>query len=194
MTVPSMAVGTGNPAVIACYGREAVEDLEMRVAAGPGGYLDRQIETLGLDFQIATRLTSWVAVIEEATVDPGQPMRRERIPQALPAGLSVAGLGLRAPAFSVSRCGWARARRIFETQRRSTWGFDLDAALEAPERRRGVTICGAESYSGSIASSWSRSRWTSSWPGSPTSRARSGTTAPSAAPRSTRPGRPSPGR
>src|SRR2546427_12729140 len=57
--------------------------------------LDTRIETLGLDFQITTRLTSWVAVTEEATVDPLHPLRRERIPQALPAGLSAAGLGLR---------------------------------------------------------------------------------------------------
>ncbi len=92
--VPAMVVGEGNAAVIACYGREAVEDLEMRAAAGEDD-LDRQIETLGLCFQIATRLTSWVAVTEEATVDPLQPLRRERIPQALPAGLSAAGLGLR---------------------------------------------------------------------------------------------------
>jgi Ca-activated chloride channel family protein len=93
--VPAMVVGEGNAAVIACYGREAVEDLEMRVAAGEGIDLETRIETLGLDFQIATRLTSWVAVTEEATVDPLQPLRRERIPQALPAGLSAAGLGLR---------------------------------------------------------------------------------------------------
>jgi Ca-activated chloride channel homolog len=93
--VPAMVVGEGNPAVIACYAHEAVEDLEMRVAAAGNGYLDGHIATLGLDFQIATRLTSWVAVTEEATVDPLQPLRRERIPQALPAGLSAAGLGLR---------------------------------------------------------------------------------------------------
>jgi Ca-activated chloride channel family protein len=92
--VPAMVVGEGNPTVIACYGREAVEDLEMLIATGEGAF-DEQIETLGLDFQIATRLTSWVAVTEEATVDPLQPLRRERIPQALPVGLSVTGLGLR---------------------------------------------------------------------------------------------------
>jgi hypothetical protein len=94
VSVPAMVAGEGNPAVLACYGREAVEDLEMLIAAGERDF-DEQIETLGLDFQIATRLTSWVAVTEEATVDPLQPLRRERIPQELPAGLSAAGLGLR---------------------------------------------------------------------------------------------------
>jgi Ca-activated chloride channel family protein len=136
MKVPSMAVGTGNPAVIGCYGREAVEDLEMRVAAGPGGYLDRQIETLGFDFQIVTRLTSWVAVIEEAMVDPGQPMRRERVPQTLPAGLCVAGLGLRAPSFRSYQMPMGSSGTRLQAQRTVELGFDLGAALEVPQRRK----------------------------------------------------------
>ena len=94
LQVPSMVVGEGNAAALACYGREAVEDLETRVGAGER-HLDHQIESLGLDFQIATRRTSWVAITEEATVDPRLPLRRERIPQGLPAGLSATGLGLR---------------------------------------------------------------------------------------------------
>ena len=95
VSVPPVAAGTGNAAVPALYGREAVEDLEMRRAAGETGDLDQRIERLGLAFQIATRLTSWGGVSEEATVDPRQPTRRERIPQALPEGLSAEGLGLR---------------------------------------------------------------------------------------------------
>ncbi|HEX4994741.1 MAG TPA: VIT domain-containing protein [Methylomirabilota bacterium] len=96
LSVPAVAAGAGNAAVVACYGREAVEDLEMRVSAGEMAALDQEIETVGLQYQIATRLTSWFAATEEATVDPQQALRRERIPQALPAGLSAAGLGLRA--------------------------------------------------------------------------------------------------
>jgi Ca-activated chloride channel family protein len=80
--------------VVSLYAREMVEDLECRRAAGDET-VDPEIERLGLDFQIATRLTSWVAVSEEPTVDPTRPYRRERIPHALPAGLSVEGLGLR---------------------------------------------------------------------------------------------------
>lgn len=95
VSVPAVAAGAGNAAVIVCYGREAVEDLEMRVVAEDAN-LDRQIETFGLEYQIATRLTAWFAATEEATVDPQQATRRERIPQALPAALSAAGLGLRA--------------------------------------------------------------------------------------------------
>jgi Ca-activated chloride channel family protein len=95
VSVAAVAPGAGNAAVPVLYAREAVEDLEMRRAAGETGRIDEQIEGLGLEFLIATRLTSWVAVSEEATVDPRQPTRRERIPQALPEGLSVDGLGLR---------------------------------------------------------------------------------------------------
>lgn len=94
--VPAVEAGHGSGAVIALYGRETVEDLEVRRAAGWGS--DQEIERVGLEFQIATRLTSWVAVSEEPDVDPRQPGRRVRMPHALPAGLSIEGLGLRAPA------------------------------------------------------------------------------------------------
>ena len=56
------------------------------------------MERLGLDFQIATRLTSWVAVDTGAAVEPGAPVRTVRVPQELPHGLSADALGLRAPA------------------------------------------------------------------------------------------------
>ncbi|MBN2496807.1 MAG: VWA domain-containing protein [Deltaproteobacteria bacterium] len=95
LQIPPVQPGEGSPAVIALYGREAVEDLEMRRAAGEGEALDAQIEALGLEYQIATRLSSWVAVSETVDVDSGQPVRRERMPQELPFGLSAAGLGLR---------------------------------------------------------------------------------------------------
>ena len=93
--VAAVATGHASAAVVNLYGREAVEDLEMRRAAGMEADADRAIERIGLDFQIATRLTSWVAVSEEPAVDPSQPARRERIPHALPAGISAEGLGLR---------------------------------------------------------------------------------------------------
>jgi Ca-activated chloride channel family protein len=90
--------GHGNPAVVALFGRETVEDLEMRLAAGSDARaIDASIERIGIDFQIATRLTSWVAISEERTVDPSEPVRRERMPHELPYGMSAEGLGLRAP-------------------------------------------------------------------------------------------------
>jgi Ca-activated chloride channel homolog len=87
----------GSSAVVSLFGRESVEDLEVQVAAaGSSNELDRAIERIGLDFQISTRLTSWVAVSADVTVDPQAPARREKMPQELPYGMSIEGLGLRA--------------------------------------------------------------------------------------------------
>ena len=82
--VPALDAGKGSAAVVTLYGREAVEDLELRAACGERS-VDAEIERLGLRFQIATRRTSWVAVSEEPAVDPTQPTRRERMPHELPA-------------------------------------------------------------------------------------------------------------
>jgi Ca-activated chloride channel family protein len=65
-----------------------------RAARGDGeGGLDAEIERVGLAFQIATRLTSWVAVSEEPAVDPGAPTKRVRMPQELPHGCRWRGSG-----------------------------------------------------------------------------------------------------
>lgn len=94
ITVPP--VGPGSAAVAALFGREVVEDLETARAAGvPDATLDAEVEQVGLAFQLSTRLTAWVAVSEEPTVDPTRPTRREEIPQMLPHGMSAEGLGLR---------------------------------------------------------------------------------------------------
>jgi Ca-activated chloride channel family protein len=93
LTVAPLAAGQGTAAVVSLYGREAVEDLEVRRAAGDER-VAQQIERLGLEFQIATARTSWVAVADEPSVDPTQPTRRERMPHALPHGMSLEGLGL----------------------------------------------------------------------------------------------------
>jgi Ca-activated chloride channel family protein len=89
-------------APMAFFARESVSDLEAAIAAGPEGSdaedLETRIERIGLDFQVATRLTSWVAVSEEPSVDPSAPTRRVRVPQNLPHGMSFEGLGLRAGA------------------------------------------------------------------------------------------------
>jgi Ca-activated chloride channel homolog len=96
LVVAPTAAGAGAGAVVALFGREKVEDLEMRLCAGEAAEtIDRAIERIGLDFQIATRTTSWVAVSEEPTVDPKAPTRKQRIPQELPFGVSVDGIGLR---------------------------------------------------------------------------------------------------
>jgi Ca-activated chloride channel family protein len=94
--VPAIAAGTGNLALATLFGRERVEDLEMENAGSESHQtLDAEIEQTGLRFQISTRLTSWVAVTQDATVDPLAPSRQERVPHMLPHGMSAAGLGLR---------------------------------------------------------------------------------------------------
>ena len=96
VVLPPAKAGQGNSALPALFARERVEDLEMQIAANaPRVELERDIERLGLEFGISTRLTSWVAVSQRATVDPTQPTRRVTQPQALPHGMSVAALGLR---------------------------------------------------------------------------------------------------
>ena len=86
---------TGRRVVATRFARERVADLELEASAGTP--VDPQIEALGLRHRIATRLTSWVATTSEKTVDPGAPTRHEDIPQALPAGMSAEGVGLRTP-------------------------------------------------------------------------------------------------
>ena len=96
LQVPATALASGRPEVITRFGREQVEDLEMQVAAGnETAECERQIEALGLQFRLATRFTSWIAVSHEPTVDPQAPVRKERMPHELPYGMSVEGLGLR---------------------------------------------------------------------------------------------------
>jgi len=101
-TVDPVRPGEGSGAAIQLFAREKVEDLELLIqTGGDARELEPQVEQLGLAFQISTRLTSWVAVSAEATVDPRAPKRRESMPQNLPHGMSAEGLGLR-PAMSVA--------------------------------------------------------------------------------------------
>jgi Ca-activated chloride channel family protein len=97
MTVAAAPSGSGRAEVVGLFGRERVEDLEARVAAGEGG-IDAEIERVGLDFGISTRLSSWVAVSETPSVDPQSAVRRERMPQQLPYGISAEAVGLRSAA------------------------------------------------------------------------------------------------
>jgi Ca-activated chloride channel homolog len=89
------APNNGSPAVAKLFGRERVNDLEMNIAAGESGNWDKEIERVGLVFQVATKMTSWVAIDEQVSVDPDAPTRRQKVPQQLPHGMSVEGLGLR---------------------------------------------------------------------------------------------------
>ena len=95
--VPARAVREGNQAIAALFAREHVADLETRWTIGDTSTLDREIEETGLAFQIATRLTSWIAVDESRRVERG-PVRHENVPQNVPYGASAESFGLRAAA------------------------------------------------------------------------------------------------
>lgn len=98
LQVPALANG-GDATIVRAFAREAVEDLEVELAAGGDARsVDARIESLGLAHGISTRLTSWVAISASVTVDPQAPQRRELVPQQLPHGMSVDQLGLRATA------------------------------------------------------------------------------------------------
>ncbi|MBL4846630.1 MAG: VWA domain-containing protein [Planctomycetes bacterium] len=98
LEVPALAVGEGHQGVVALFGREKVEDLEMNLSAGGGvAELNSAIEATGIDFQISTRLTSWVAVSKTATVASRERPETVEQPHELPHGVSAEGLGLRKP-------------------------------------------------------------------------------------------------
>ncbi|MBZ5497402.1 MAG: VWA domain-containing protein [Acidobacteriia bacterium] len=81
----------------ALYGREAIEDLELQLAAVKGreaAAFEARIEALGLRHGIASRKTSLIAISEDPTVDPKDPRRRERLAVEVPAEVSAEGVGL----------------------------------------------------------------------------------------------------
>jgi hypothetical protein len=93
---PSRVATTPLP-VGALFGRESVEDLELKLAASDeieSQHIEGAIEALGLRHRISTRCTSLVAVCEEPAVDPSAPRRRYRLPVELPAGVSDQAVGL----------------------------------------------------------------------------------------------------
>ncbi len=123
--------GQGDAAAVTLFGREAVEDLETKLAAG--GYardIDATIEQIGVEFQIATRLTSWIAVSSEQTVDPSDPLRRQRVPHEVPYGVSAEGMGLRR-AMPAAALAPASASSV---------DFSLEELAEAPERTRSAGV------------------------------------------------------
>jgi Ca-activated chloride channel family protein len=95
LQVPSIAAGEGSQGVVALFGREYVADLEMRWTIGrETEMIDRTIERAGVVFQIATRMTSWLAIDEVRSVDPTSGTRRVEQPQDLPYGTSMASFGV----------------------------------------------------------------------------------------------------
>lgn len=97
ITVPACGEGQGTAALAKLFARETVEDLELAHATTLTDHaaIDTEIERLGLRYQISTRLTTWVAVSQDVTVDPSRPGRHEVVAHEVPQGVSVSGLGLR---------------------------------------------------------------------------------------------------
>src|SRR5262249_11378310 len=96
VTVAPQRWGDGNQAIVKLYGRERVADVESHAMfsfAVDRMTGDGEIEDLGLTFQIATRMTSWVA-IDEVRRSTG-PSRDQVIPQELPFGTQAQAFGLR---------------------------------------------------------------------------------------------------
>jgi Ca-activated chloride channel homolog len=99
---PRSEENSGSNAVVTLFGRELVEDAEMKIAAGNDKrLLDASIEATGIAYKISTRLTSWVAIDPNASVDPRDPSRRVEQPQMLPYGVTAEGVGLRSPQFAM---------------------------------------------------------------------------------------------
>lgn len=102
LDVPSTLTGAGNEGILRRFGRELVEELELRCAgddlltfAIEWRRLCSEIERVGLAYRISTRMTSWIAVSDEPTVDPRDPTQRVEIPQEMAYGLDAEALGLR---------------------------------------------------------------------------------------------------
>lgn len=96
----------GSDALARLFARERVEDLELELSMGKSkSEIDPQIERVGLAHQIATRLTSFVAVSAEAMVDPTAATRRETMPHVLAHGMSAEGVGLAAPSRATAPIG-----------------------------------------------------------------------------------------
>jgi Ca-activated chloride channel family protein len=113
LEVPATAAGEGNAAFAALFARERVEELELASAAGQDRKtVDREIERLGLDYRLATRLTSWIAISDQRDVDPQAPSRRQTIPQELPHATSAEGFGLRALAGPVAAGAFPMAAAV----------------------------------------------------------------------------------
>lgn len=110
LRVGPTSAGEGNQGIVSLFGREHVADLEMRWTIGRETELiDRTIERAGIVFQLATRMTSWVAIDEVRSVDPTTGWRRAVQPQELPHGTTMASFGLDGGGAGTTRAGTLKA-------------------------------------------------------------------------------------
>jgi Ca-activated chloride channel family protein len=96
IAVPPAPSEEADRSVAACWARQRVDDLELsRLSQQNVPAIDAAITELGVDYQISTRLTSWVAVSKRSTVDGLAPKRTVTQPQEVPANVSIENFGLR---------------------------------------------------------------------------------------------------
>lgn len=135
--VPALQPGEGNQAIVALYGRERVADVEANALFSS---VNGEVEELGLSFQIATRMTSWIAVDEARKVTG--PSRDQLIPQELPYGTSASAFGLRGSRQQLSTKTGVRAmdglpaedlllRLDLQTESESDARYDLGAVASS---------------------------------------------------------------
>jgi len=94
--VAPTTLGEGNQSATALFGREKLADLEsQRAFAMNTARLEAQIEDIGLTFQLASSMTSWVAIDEHMTAAKGQRRIKKEMPHEQVYGTSVQGMGLR---------------------------------------------------------------------------------------------------
>jgi Ca-activated chloride channel family protein len=137
--VPALQPGDGNQAIIALYGRERVADVEANALFSS---VNGEIEELGLSFQIATRMTSWIAVDETRKVTG--PSRDQLVPQELPYGTSAAAFGLRGSQQQISAQSNVRTMTGLIPQIDALRTIDLDDSREDARYDLGAV---ASSYS-----------------------------------------------
>jgi Ca-activated chloride channel family protein len=138
LDVASPVPGHGSEAIAALWAREAIEELELDLASGEDRRrIDRLIEQIGVEHAVLSRLTSWVAIAEQPSVDPRDPVRVERIPQALPYGMDATGLGFGPPALRLS----ARATlSVDDTAAFDTAALDVSQVRAASLPRPGASL------------------------------------------------------
>ena len=89
---PPTRPGEGPPHLATCWAREQVAAVEIAEARrGRSRATDVQLTKLGLDFQISTRLTSWIAETDATTVTPGGVHIDQ--PSARPAAMTALAFG-----------------------------------------------------------------------------------------------------
>lgn len=130
--VPAIQEGEGAQAVRALFARERVADLDVEWTMDRDvASVDAEIERIGVDFQIATRMTSWVAIDERRSVDPYAPSRSETVPQELPYGTSMESFGLGALGGALPAVAQAALGASFELARSASAPAAMPASIAA---------------------------------------------------------------